>query len=65
MVFKSKQLRIKAFGSADEPVVGKNRVDESVLHLARLIGRQIAREEFERQHGKPTRLFRRKREETI
>jgi hypothetical protein len=28
------------------------RFDEAVLRLARLIGRQIAREEFERRHGK-------------
>jgi hypothetical protein len=28
------------------------RFDEAVLRLARLIGRQIAREEFERRQGK-------------
>jgi hypothetical protein len=28
------------------------RFDEAVLRLARLIGRQIAREEFERRDGK-------------
>ncbi|UVO28558.1 hypothetical protein [Bradyrhizobium arachidis] len=64
MAFKNEHTRIEAFGSADKPAAGKNLVDESVLHLARLIGRQIAREEFERRHGKATRPFRRKGELT-
>jgi hypothetical protein len=35
---------------AADPTVS-TRFDEAVLRLARLIGRQIAREEFDRRHG--------------
>lgn len=65
MAFKNKQVRIEAFGSRNKPTAGKNLIDESVLRLARLLGRQIAREDFERQHAKAMRPLRRKGEAAI
>lgn len=52
MAIKDNKIRIEVYapvvGHGDAPV-GAGRADESVLQLARLIGRQIAREQFERQ----------------
>ena len=48
---KRDRISIEVFGpsAAPEPARnGANRADEAVLILARLIGRQIAREQFER-----------------
>ncbi|MAB14121.1 MAG: hypothetical protein CMI59_09475 [Parvibaculum sp.] len=43
-------------GSADAHLP----LDEPVLRLARLIGRQIAREQFERQNSRDRKAFRQK-----
>ena len=48
MAFKDKKIRIEAFGPAGKPAAEAGRIDESLLRLARLIGRQMAREDFER-----------------
>ena len=60
MAFKNKDVRIDSFVPENRPAAGKNLIDESVLRLARLIGRQIAREDFERQRAEATAPFRRK-----
>jgi len=62
MAFKNKDVRINAFAPENRRAAGKNLIDESVLRLARLIGRQIAREDYERQRAKVTAPFRRKGE---
>lgn len=46
------RISIEVFGPLDTPEPARNGVspaDEAVLILARLIGRQIAREQFERK----------------
>src|SRR5262249_24438430 len=43
------------FMAADKIAAAKSRVDEAVRHIARLLGRQMAREAFERERGKPSR----------
>ncbi|MGY3564228.1 hypothetical protein ACVWXP_007553 [Bradyrhizobium sp. USDA 4463] len=65
MAFKNKHIRIEAFGSTNNPTTGKNLIDKSVLRLARLLGRQIAREESERQYAKATGADPRKGEAAI
>ena len=52
MALKRDRISIEVFGpsAASEPARnGASRADEAVLILARLIGRQIAREQFERK----------------
>nr|WP_278500673.1 hypothetical protein [Brucella intermedia] len=52
MAFKRDKLSIEVFGPSAAPEAGRNgasRADEAVLILARLLGRQIAREQFERK----------------
>ncbi len=52
MALKRDRISIEVVGpsTASEPVRnGVSRADEAVLILARLIGRQIAREQFERR----------------
>ncbi|MCX8999949.1 hypothetical protein NOF55_22850 [Rhizobiaceae bacterium BDR2-2] len=52
MALKRDRISIEVFGPSAEPEParsGASRADEAVLILARLIGRQIAREEFERK----------------
>lgn len=52
MALKRDRISIEVFGpsAAPEPTRnGGSRADEAVLILARLIGRQIAREQFERK----------------
>jgi len=57
MAARDGKIQIRVFGVAGEPLsapASNSRIDESVLRLARLIGRQMAREQFERQqesHG--------------
>lgn len=51
MALKHDRIRIEAFGPPASPETERSdasRADEAVLILARLIGRQIAREHFER-----------------
>ena len=52
MAPKRDRISIEVFGpsAASEPTRdGTSRADEAVMILARLIGRQIAREQFERR----------------
>ncbi|TYO60859.1 hypothetical protein FXV83_41505 [Bradyrhizobium hipponense] len=53
MAAKNERAQIELFAAAapegPDPTVSA-RVDEATLRLARLIGRQMAREEFERRH---------------
>lgn len=55
MALEDAKTRIEVFGAPAQAAPGSNRIDESVLRLARLIGRQMAREEFDRQRAKATR----------
>lgn len=53
MAAKNGRASIEQFAHAAPKAPGPTvsvRFDEATLRLARLIGRQIAREEFERQH---------------
>lgn len=55
MAAKNERAPIERFAPAAPKAPGPTvsaRFDEATLRLARLIGRQIAREEFERRHGK-------------
>ncbi len=55
MAARDEKVRIELFAPAAKQAAGptvSTRFDEAVLRLARLIGRQIAREEFERRHRK-------------
>jgi hypothetical protein len=53
MAAKNERAQIELFAAAaaegPDPTVSA-RFDETTLRLARLIGRQMAREEFERRH---------------
>lgn len=52
MALKRDRISIEVFGPSATPGSARNgagRADEAVLLLARLIGRQIAREQFERR----------------
>jgi hypothetical protein len=52
MPLKRDNISIEVFGPSTAPEAGRNgasRADEAVLILARLLGRQIAREQFERR----------------
>ncbi|RCS22107.1 hypothetical protein DUT91_20385 [Phyllobacterium salinisoli] len=52
MALKQDKISIEVFGSSASPETAQNdgdRADEAILILARLIGRQIAREEFKRK----------------
>jgi hypothetical protein len=53
MAAKNERAQIELFASATPEASGPTvsaRFDEATLRLARLIGRQMAREEFERRH---------------
>jgi len=53
MVAKNEGAPIELFAPAAPEALGSTvsaQFDEATLRLARLIGRQIAREEFERRH---------------
>ena len=53
MAAKNERAQIELFAPATPEAPGPTvsaRFDEATLRLARLIGRQIAREEFERRH---------------
>jgi len=52
-------------GSAGTKPINTSRADNVVLHLARLIGRQIAREQFEEQNAKDRRSRTKRRQEPI
>ena len=49
------ELFAPAANEPSRPMVS-DRFDETVLHLARLIGRQIAREEFARRHDEGAKI---------
>lgn len=52
MALKRDRISIEVFGPSAAPEPARNgasRADEAVMILARLIGRQIAREQFERK----------------
>ena len=52
MAFKRDRISIEVFGPSAEPEPARNgasRADAAIRSLARLIGRQIAREQFERK----------------
>ena len=52
MALKRDRISIEVFGPSVEPEAARNgtsRADEAVMILARLLGRQIAREQFERK----------------
>lgn len=54
MALKRDRISIEVFGPSISPETARNgvgRADEAILILARLIGRQIAREQFERKIG--------------
>jgi hypothetical protein len=53
MAAKNERAPIELFAPAAPEALGPTdgaRFEQATLHLARLIGRQIAREEFERRH---------------
>jgi hypothetical protein len=55
MAARDGKIQIRVFGVAGEPLsapASNSRIDESVLRLARLIGRQMAREQFEQQQSR-------------
>lgn len=60
MASRQEKIRIELFAPASETLPepdSHTRADEAMLRLARLIGRQMAREQFERtrsqeRHGK-------------
>jgi len=56
MAARDGKSQIRVFGVAGEPISppASSRIDEAVLRLARLIGRQMAREQFEQQQTRPT-----------
>ncbi|CAN0588211.1 unnamed protein product [Laminaria digitata] len=62
MAAQRKSMKMKGLGSAG--TVGSADAlltsNDPVLRLARLIGRQIAREQFERQDSRERKLFRQK-----
>lgn len=52
MALKRDRISIEVFGSSAEPETARcdaARADDAIVALARLIGRQIAREQFERR----------------
>jgi hypothetical protein len=52
MALKRDRISIEVFGPSASPETARNdasRADEAILILARLIGRQIAREQFNRK----------------
>lgn len=49
MPARREKLHIEVFPPKGDPAAVESRIDATVLRLARLIGRQMAREEFERQ----------------
>lgn len=52
MALKRDRISIEVFGPSAAPEAGRNdpaRADAAIRSLARLIGRQIAREQFERK----------------
>ncbi|MBV8922228.1 hypothetical protein [Bradyrhizobium sp.] len=48
MTLKAKKIQIDALRPAVDSANGKGPINESVLRLARLVGKQIARERFEK-----------------
>jgi hypothetical protein len=59
MAARQEKIRIEVFGPTRESAPapdGRTRADEAVLRLARLIGRQMARDDFERRHGKRAKI---------
>lgn len=55
MAARDEKAPIELFAPVAKEAAGpmvSTRFDDAVLRLARLIGRQMAREEFERRHGK-------------
>ena len=57
MATRDEKIRIEVFAPAGQPLsapADSGKLDESVLRLARLLGRQMAREQFERQQTRVT-----------
>ncbi len=57
MAARQEKIRIEVFGPTTESAStpdGRAHADDTLLRLARLIGRQMARDDFERRHGKRT-----------
>jgi hypothetical protein len=65
MAPKRDRISIKVFGPSAEPEAARRdgaRADEAILALARLIGRQMAREQFERKLAAERKAGRKRRE---
>lgn len=61
MATKKDRIRIEIFDAADERAAGEERVrvsDTAMLQLARLIGRQMAREQVARDRASERRVVR-------
>ena len=57
MAAGNEKIPIELFAPATtEPSLVSDRFDETVLRLARLVGRQIAREEFARRHDEGAKI---------
>ncbi|WP_180899771.1 hypothetical protein [Martelella soudanensis] len=64
MAIKRAKLIMEVFGPSSAPETARrelDRSDEAVIALARLIGHQIAREQFERYEAQARKANRRKR----
>jgi hypothetical protein len=55
MILKAEKIQIDALRPAVDSADGKGPINESILRLARLVGKQIARERFEKDASKETR----------
>jgi hypothetical protein len=55
MTLKAEKNHIDALRPAVDSADGKGPINESVLRLARLVGKQIARERFEKDASNETR----------
>jgi hypothetical protein len=63
MAARNEKIRIEVYGPAGklpQAPTFSPRFDEAVFRLARLIGRQIAREQLERRQAKERRLERKR-----
>ena len=57
MAARDEKSQVRVLGAAAEPIsapANNRRIDDAVLRLARLIGRQMAREQFELQQNRAT-----------
>ena len=68
MAMKREKIRIEMHGpavAADTTPNSTGRAESGVLHIARLIGRQIAREQFGERNAKDRRSSGKRRDETV